>query len=544
MCGLANVSPQWALFIIGKEKSTMSFIRIVSDIDFHLWWRCSRDVHSDCQLVSAANWPKWSRWRHMSKTNSFCFVAAVAVAAVGEPTERTFPAASTEYTWAVYASDSDDSWTCSNRSSNARDSDANSNLSSCWIHWNWVSRANVYHLSWLVNILAKVIVWSHSFRARFCSFLGFLRVDDSFWSRWIPVWRTPSWSSNRSLCVSRRNVVLENREALPSFRRSFCWARIHVDRIRCASNWTFWFRIECVAGVSVVFAIWPSVPSHSSDRIRFSWVVLGFSAVAAMRLVAAMFRDLSNVAAIADHFGSCLRNFVLNSWQFLVPAKYAEMSIMPWKGVRWRRWHPKHKSPNVITLCSGICSGIRSSIHSRTSHPTHTQTFDELLLPILLMSVIFWPTVCVTWAKLPVALLRNFCEHRPCFSNRTISSDLAWFDWFDSCSLCSCLSRSRWSIWASFYKRSKFGFVLWKWETTAPFGRQSLFVNVWVFECVCAWWIVCWITWRKESLLLVDSTDNWSESNGWFGFLVLKLGKQHKPLYKQENITVRHRNAN
>lgn len=80
------------------------------------------------------------------------------------------------------------------------------------------------------------------------------------------------------------------------------------------------------------------------------------------------------------------------------------------------------------------------------------RTFDVLAMPILLMSVIFWPTVCVTCAKFPVTLFRSFCEHRPCFSNRTISSDFPWLlDCDASRSRCSLRSRSRWSIWASFY---------------------------------------------------------------------------------------------
>lgn len=50
------------------------------------------------------------------------------------------------------------------------------------------------------------------------------------------------------------------------------------------------------------------------------------------------------------------------------------------------------------------------------------QTFDdpEDWSPMLLMSVMFWPMVDETCAK----LLRNFCDDLPCFSNKTISSFL------------------------------------------------------------------------------------------------------------------------
>lgn len=85
-------------------------------------------------------------------------------------------------------------------------------------------------------------------------------------------------------------------------------------------------------------------------------------------------------------------------------------------------------------------------------------TFIKLLLSILLMSVIFWPTkLLVTCAKFPVKLVRSFCEHRPCFSRKTISSAFVWhvIDAADgsprSWSFASWRLRSRWSICASFY---------------------------------------------------------------------------------------------
>lgn len=39
-------------------------------------------------------------------------------------------------------------------------------------------------------------------------------------------------------------------------------------------------------------------------------------------------------------------------------------------------------------------------------------------------------------------------------------------------------------------------------------------------------------TCKNESLLFVDRTETWSESSAIFVFFVLRLGKQHKPLYK------------
>lgn len=40
------------------------------------------------------------------------------------------------------------------------------------------------------------------------------------------------------------------------------------------------------------------------------------------------------------------------------------------------------------------------------------------------------------------------------------------------------------------------------------------------------------ITWRNESLLFVDNTDTWSDSNAIFDFFDVKLGKQQSPRYK------------
>lgn len=88
----------------------------------------------------------------------------------------------------------------------------------------------------------------------------------------------------------------------------------------------------------------------------------------------------------------------------------------------------------------------------KCANKINRSTLIKLLLSILLMSVIFWPTVCVTCAKFPVRLLRIFCEHRPCFSNKIISSALVFGGAAPrSWSFCSCRMRSRWSICASFY---------------------------------------------------------------------------------------------
>lgn len=98
-------------------------------------------------------------------------------------------------------------------------------------------------------------------------------------------------------------------------------------------------------------------------------------------------------------------------------------------------------SGNWSVAYQQICNFIIPPGISAWWDGSRIHTFCVPMPPMWLILVMLWPIVCDTSAKLPMTLLRIFWEHLPCFSNRTMSSDL---ELSRSCDRWSFLSQSCW----------------------------------------------------------------------------------------------------